>query len=80
MAVLAFRTLVDPDDGKRMFAFFNGCDPFAVMRRAAWAFTEGKKVCDLIHCPADQGGYCLECHMFAAIARNAARAMLAARV
>lgn len=35
-----------------------------------WAYTRGQKVCDMPRCPSDEGGYCLECHVCAAEARD----------
>lgn len=44
-----------------------------VLCELAWAWPTGQKLCDMKHCPADQGGYCLECHMVAAEARDLVR-------
>lgn len=41
-----------------------------VLTELTWAYTRRQKVCDLTHCPADAGTYCLECHMVAAEARD----------
>lgn len=41
-----------------------------VLTELAWAHTSHQHICGLQRCPADQGGYCLECHLLAAEARD----------
>jgi hypothetical protein len=53
-------------DGQRMFAFGSRTDPTSVLTELAWAYSLGQKLCDLPGCPATEGGYCLECHMYGA--------------
>lgn len=60
-------------DGRALIAY----EPFTVnstevLTELAWAYTRGQKTCDLAHCPSDQNGYCLECHMVAAEVRDIA--------
>lgn len=58
-------------DGSRMFAFYPLHDnPTNVLVELAWAWPGGQKLCDMRSCPATDGGYCLECHMVAAEARD----------
>lgn len=58
-------------DGRELVAR----DPLAdntdeVLTELAWAHTGHQHICEMQRCPADQGGYCLECHMVAAEARD----------
>lgn len=57
--------------GNTLFAY----DPLTinsthVLRELAWAYPAHQKICPAKHCPADQQGYCLECHSVAATARS----------
>lgn len=57
--------------GRELFA----ADPLEandtwILVEYTWAYTRGQKVCDMKWCPSDEGGYCLECHMHAAEARD----------
>lgn len=57
--------------GATMFAFHATTDPYPVLVEMAWAYVDGQSLCGTA-CPADDGGYCLDCHAIGAIARDEA--------
>lgn len=68
MAPISFRAR----DGRRMFAFHPATDPLDVLVELAWAWPSGQSVCGS-GCPTPEGGYCMDCHLVAYGAREAAR-------
>lgn len=71
-------TVLD-EQGRRMFSFHPHTDPFYVLRAVAWCYARHDH--PLCHpwpgsgCPATEGEYCCECHLFGFEALEAAKAL-----
>jgi hypothetical protein len=52
------------DQGRPMFAFGSDTDPYEIVVGVAWAWADGRSVCNW-PCPSTEGSYCLDCHITA---------------
>ena len=70
-------TLTD-NAGKKAFAFGFRTDPYDVLALVAWAYHDGKPVCQPWPgwgCPSTGGQYCLDCHVTGSEALENARSL-----